>query len=174
MCTEDNNPDRGNVYPTMCAACTYQFTEEEKTMSEQENIKAANSLLEAWNSGDLRPALAYQAEDFKQEAPGSPAPMNREQNLAYNQNFLTAFPGTKFKVLLTVVQGDYVVTNWTISGKHTGPLHSPSGTAIPPTGKMVTVNGSTTAQLRNGKIAYAWTFFDMAGLLGQLGLIPPM
>jgi steroid delta-isomerase-like uncharacterized protein len=143
-------------------------------MSEQENLKAANAFFEAWNSGNLRMSLAYLADDFKGEAPGSPAPLNGEQNLAYNQNFMTAFPGTKFKVLLTVMQGDYVVTNWTITGKNTGPLHSPSGAVIPPTGKTVTTNGSTTSQLRNGKIVYSWTFFDMAGLLGQLGLIPTM
>ncbi len=143
-------------------------------MSEQENIKAANAFFEAWNSGNLRPSLAYMADDFKGEGPGSPAPMNAEQNLAYNQNFLSAFPGTKFKILLTVMQGDYVVTNWTITGKNTGPLQSPSGAVIPPTGKTVTTNGSTTALLRNGKIAYSWTFFDMASLLGQLGLMPPM
>lgn len=143
-------------------------------MSEQENLKAANAFFEAWNAGDLRTSLVYLADDFKGEAPGSPAPMTGEQNLAYNQNFMTAFPGTKFKILLTVMQGDYVVINWMITGKNNGPLQSPSGAVIPPTGKMVTTTGSTTSQLRNNKIVYSWTFFDMAGLLGQLGLMPPM
>ena len=144
-------------------------------MSEQENIKAANSFFEAWNSGNLRMAEPYEAEDFRQEvAPGAPGPMTMEQNRAYNQNFLNAFPGSKFKVLLTVAQGDYVVTNWTITGMHTGPLQSPSGAVIPPTGKSSTVTGSTTYRVRNGKIVRAWVYFDMAGLLGQLGLLPPM
>jgi steroid delta-isomerase-like uncharacterized protein len=146
----------------------------EKTMSEQDNIKAANAVFEAWNSGDLRKALAYQADDFKTQAPGSPALLDRDQSLAYNQNFLTAFPDSKFKILLTVVQGDYVVINWVNTGKNTGVLHSPSGAAIPPTGKTSTVMGSTTVQVRNGKAVHAWVYFDMASILGQLGLLPPM
>jgi len=143
-------------------------------MTEQDNIKVANAFFDAWNSGDLQKAMPYQAEDFLTDAPGSPTPLNKEQNLAYNQNFFTAFPGSKFKVVLTVSQGDYVVVNWTITGKNTGTLHSPSGAAIPPTGKTVTVTGSTTTQVHNGKASRSWTYWDMAGLLGQLGLIPPM
>ena len=144
-------------------------------MSEQENIKAARAFYDAWNAGDLSKADPYEAEGFMAEGPGAPAPMNREQNRMYLQNFLTAFPGSKFDVLLTIAQGDYVVTHWKVSGgAHAGPLRTPSGGVIPPTGKMATVVGSTTSQVKNGKITHTWTFWDMASLLGQLGLLPPM
>jgi predicted ester cyclase len=144
-------------------------------MSEQENIKAAHSFFEAWNANDLSKAAPYEADGFVVEAPGSPAPMNSAQNRAYNQNFLSAFPGSKFEVLLDVVQGDYVVTHWRVSGgKHSGTLYSPSGTPIPPTGKAATVVGSSTFLIKNGKIVHGWTFWDMASLLSQLGLLPPM
>ncbi len=144
-------------------------------MSEQENIKAARAFYDAWNAGDLSKADPYEAEGFMAEGPGAPAPMNREQNRMYLQNFLTAFPGSKFEVLLTIVQGDYVVMHWKVSGAaHTGPLRTPSGGVIPPTGKMATVVGSTTWQVKNGKNTHSWTFWDLASLLGQLGLLPPM
>ena len=143
-------------------------------MSEQENIKASMSFFEAWNSGDLNKADLYNADNFMGEAPGGAGPMNNEQNKMYNQNFLTAFPGSKFEVLLTVVQGEYIVNNWRATGKNTGPLHSPSGAVIPPTGKMVNLVGSTTYQVKNGKVVRSWAFFDMTSLLGQLGLLPPM
>jgi predicted ester cyclase len=101
--------------------------------------------------------------------------MNTEQNRMYGQNFLTAFPGSKFEVLLTIAQGDYVVTHWKASGgAHTGPLRTPSGSTIPPTGKSATIFGSTTSQVKNGKLTRSWTFWDMTSLLGQLGLLPPM
>jgi predicted ester cyclase len=143
-------------------------------MSEQENIKIASSFFDAWNAGDLNKSLQYQSADFSVEAPGSPVSLNAMQNLAYNQNFLTAFPGSKFQTLFTVSQGDYVVIHWKITGAHTGPLMSPSGKAIPPTGKSVTISGSTTSQIKDGKNVRAWTFWDMTSLLGQLGLLPPM
>lgn len=143
-------------------------------MSEQENIKAGQSFFDAWNKGDLSKTAPYEADSYLVDTTGAPGPLNAAQNRAFNQNFLTAFPGSKFEVVHTIVQGDYVVTNWKISGSNSGPLQTPSGGKIPPTGKKVTVVGSTTAQLKNGKVVHAWTFWDMASLLGQLGLLPPM
>jgi steroid delta-isomerase-like uncharacterized protein len=143
-------------------------------MSEQENIKAAAAFFEAWNAGDLSRDSAYSADDFMAEVPGAPGPLNREQATMYNQNFLTAFPGSKFEVLRTISQGDYVVMHWKISGKNTGALQTPSGGVVPPTGRTGTVVGSTTSQLRDGKVIHTWTFWDMASLLNQLGLLPPM
>ncbi len=143
-------------------------------MSEQDNVKIANAFFDAWNAGDLTKSRQYEGADFLVESPGSPTPMNGNQSMAYNQNFLTAFPGSKFVVLFTVSQGEYVVTHWKITGKNTGPLMSPSGKTITATGKTSTLVGSTTSQIKNGKVAKAWNFWDMSSLLGQLGLLPPM
>jgi len=143
-------------------------------MSEQENIKAALAFFEAWNAGDLGMNDAYSADDFMQEGPGAPGPMDQAQARMYNQNFLTAFHGSKFEVLRTISQGDYVVVHWKNTGTHTNPLQTPSGGTIPPTGKTATVVGSTTTQIRGGKVVHSWNFWDMASLLAQLGLLPPM
>ncbi len=142
-------------------------------MSEQENIQAAHAFFNAWNAGDLSKTSQYEASNFIAEAPGA-SPMNAEQNRMYNQTFLTAFPGSKFEMMQTISQGDYVVVNWKASGVHTGPLQTPSGSTIQPTGKSVVVVGSTTSQVKNGKITHSWNFWDMTSLLGQLGLMPPM
>lgn len=143
-------------------------------MSEQDNIKASQAFFEAWNAGDLNRGENYAADDFRAEGPGAPGPMNEEQNRAYSQNFLTAFPGSKFEILRTIAQGDYVVNNWKASGTHAGPLMPPSGAAIPPTGKPVTIFGSTTSEIKNGKITRSWNYWDMTAMLIQLGLMPPM
>jgi predicted ester cyclase len=119
-------------------------------MSEQENIKAAHAFFDAWNAGNLSKADPYEADGFMAEGPGAAGPINKEQNRMYLENFLTAFPGSKFEVWLTVAQGDYVVAHWKTRGTHTGPLHSPSGVATPPTGKSVVLTGSTTSEVRNG------------------------
>jgi len=143
-------------------------------MSEQENITAASAFFNAWNAGDLGKATQYEGPDFMVEPPGAPGPLNSEQNRQYNENFLRAFPGSKFEILLTVVQGDYVVINWKATGKNAGPLQSPSGATIPPSGRDAVLVGSSTFLIKNGKIAHGWHFWDMASLLGQMGLLPPM
>jgi predicted ester cyclase len=145
-------------------------------MSDKEilNIKAAQSFYEAWNRGDLSRYEQYLADNFTSEGPGSKSPMNAKENRAYTQNFLNAFPGSKFQVLHTIVQDDYVVTNWRVEGIHNGPLQTPTGKTIPPTGKKVILTGTDTAQVLNGKVVHDATCFDLSSLLGQLDLLPPM
>ena len=143
-------------------------------MSDQENIKAAQAWVDAWNQGDLTKYAPYEDDNFLGEGTGTSGPLNGIQNRAYLQNFLTAFPGSKVEVQRTIVQGDYVVTNWKVSGTNAGPLQTPSGRSIPPTGKMITIVGSTTDQLKDGKVVHNWNYFDMASLLSQMGLLPPM
>ena len=143
-------------------------------MSEQENIKAASAFFDAWNAGDLSRAEAYEADGYMTEGPGAAGPMNKEQNRMYLQNFLAAFPGSKFEVLRTISQGDYVVQDWKVSGTNAGTLHSPSGAAIPATGKRVVLTGSTTSEVKNGKVVRSWNFWDLSSMLGQMGLLPPM
>ena len=144
-------------------------------MSEQENTKVAMAFFDHFNANDLDAISQLQTDDFKSIAAGGGGPMNKEQDRMYLQNFLTAFPDLHFEVTLAVAQGDHVVINWVANGTHNGPLGTPSGGAIEPTGKKATVPGSSTYQITDGKmIARSATYFDMAALLGQLGLLPPM
>lgn len=141
---------------------------------QQENIQVAHAFFEAWNAGDLSKMDPVEADDLQAEAPGGPGPMNKTQNRMYSQGFLDAFPGSRFEVIRTIGQGDYVVTQWEATGTHSGPLGTPSGGTIPPTGKGVSVSGSTVSEVKNGKIKRSWTYWDMSGLLIQLGLMPAM
>ena len=143
-------------------------------MSDQANLKIAHSFFDAWNAGDLSRMDPYEADDSVSERPGAPGLLDRQQTRMYLQNFLTAFPGSQFEVWLTVADGDYVVDHWTASGTHAGPLYTPSGAAIPPTGKSIVVKGALTSEIKGGKIVRTWGFFDMAGLLAQLDLLPAM
>ena len=143
-------------------------------MSEQENVKIAHMFFDNFNAHNLDRSDALVTDDYQAEGPGAAGPMTKEQAKMQNQGFLTAFPDLHFDVKLALSEGDYVVLHWVGTGTHTGPLPTPSGGSIPPTGKKGTVSGSITYQFREGKVARAWNFWDMASLLGQLGLLPPM
>ena len=141
-------------------------------MSEQENLRVAEKLFEAINSHDLSRGSDYQSADYKFEGPGANGVLNSDQATAYTQGFLNAFPDLHFELKQKVAQGDYVVINWVASGTHTGPLLTPTGATIPPTGKKAVVPGSTTYQVKNGKAVSGQTYWDMVTLLAQLGLMP--
>ena len=143
-------------------------------VSEQDNIRIAEKLFEALNAHDLSRGSEYEAADYKFEGPGTNGAQNRDQARAYTRGFLNAFPDLHFELKQKAAQGDYVVINWVASGTHTGPLLTPTGATIPPTGKKGIVPGSTTYQIKNGKAVAGWTYWDMVTLLAQLGLMPGM
>ncbi len=93
------------------------------TVQENTNIQIAHAIHEAWNANDMGQLREVLSSDFQAEEPGM-SPLSGEQFIAYKQNFLTAFPGSKMEALLDIFQGDYVVTHWKVSGVHTGPLHT--------------------------------------------------
>ena len=143
-------------------------------MSEQDNIKIAQASFAAINAHDLDKWSSFQADDYMADNSAGPGTMNKEQTRMLQQGFQTAFPDLHFEVTRTIAQGDYVVLHWMTTGTHTGPMRTASGNTVPPTGKKGTVSGSSTVEIKNGKITRAWAFWDTSSLLTQLGLMPPM
>lgn len=141
-------------------------------MSEQENARSAEKFFEAINDHDLSRYSDMISPDFRSDQPGVPAPMTEEQNNAYTQSFIDAFPDLHFDFRQTIAQGDFVVINWVASGTHKGGLPTPTGAMLPPTGKHAIVPGSSTYQFKDGKIVRATNYWDMVTLLAQLGLMP--
>jgi predicted ester cyclase len=56
-------------------------------------------------------------------------------------------------------------------GTHTGPLTGPAGT-IPPTGRRIEFPLCDVWKVRDGRFAGNRCYYDLLGLLGQLGVIP--
>jgi predicted ester cyclase len=63
-----------------------------------------------------------------------------------------AFPDMKFRVNLLVHSGDLVVSNWTLSGTHTGARFF----GVAPTGKPVEINGTAILRMKDGKVVEHW------------------
>ncbi|TFG73814.1 MAG: hypothetical protein E4H23_12990 [Chrysiogenales bacterium] len=73
-----------------------------------------------------------------------------------------------------VVQGDKIVTVWTMTGTQTGPMVMPGGT-LPPTGRKVSITGLSIDYLKDGKMAKEVVIFNALDMLMPLGftLAPP-
>jgi steroid delta-isomerase-like uncharacterized protein len=143
-------------------------------MSEQDNIRTAEKLFDAINTHNVRTHDELYAPDYKLDGPGAAGSMNLEQSRMYLEGFLDAFPDLNFKLMKKIADGDMVAITWTATGTHTGPMRTPTGGMIPPTGKKGVVNGCTTYEFIGGKVASSATYWDMATLLMQLGLMPGM
>ena len=141
-------------------------------MPEHENTQLVEKLFAAINEHDLGSNNDLYTPDYQSESPGVGSGLNLEQATANTQGFLDAFPDLHFDIRHKVAQGDFVVVNWIATGTHTGPLPTPTGDSLPPTNKKATTPGSTTYQIKDGKVFRSWVHWDMAGLLMQLGLMP--
>ena len=63
-----------------------------------------------------------------------------------------AFPDMQFTVDLLIETGDLVVSNWTLTGTHSGGSYYD----VPPSGRRVTINGTAVLRFRDGKIVEHW------------------
>ena len=140
-------------------------------MSDQNNVRVAEKAVTDLNQHDVSVGVDLYADTYQFEAPGAQGSLNLEQSQAYVQGFFDAFPDLHFEVTNRIADGEYVVINWMGTGTHTAPMRSPSGNMIPATGKKCLVPGSTTYNIKNGKIQKSQWYWDMATLLAQLGLL---
>jgi hypothetical protein len=92
-----------------------------------------------------------------------------EQTWQFNQGYLAAFSDAHLDLTRTIAQGDYVVAHYLATGRHTGPLRSPTGSSIPATGRAFAVKGCSTYELQGGLICRQWDCADMLSLFGPLG-----
>ncbi len=143
-------------------------------MSEQDNVRITDEYLAALNAHDYERLRAYHADSFQSLLPGQPGPVGEAGHRAFLEGNWTAFPDLSFQVTQRIASGDWVVDTWIGTGTHTGPMMTPAGASIPPTGRRATTPGADVVQFKDGKIVYTAVYFDTMSLLAQLGLVPGM
>jgi steroid delta-isomerase-like uncharacterized protein len=79
----------------------------------------------------------------------------------------SAFPDMKVVIDHTIEQGDRVVARWTATMTHKGDF-----LGFAPSGKKVTITGTTIQRISHGKIVEGWDNWDQLGLLVQIGAVP--
>ena len=79
-----------------------------------------------------------------------------------------AFPEAALAIADLVAEGDRVVLRWTLTGEHRGAF-----LGVPPTGRRVAFAGINIYRIAGGSIAANDEVADIAGLIRQLGSIPP-
>lgn len=131
----------------------------------------AEASTNAFNAHDLETVAGFYLPDVVLVAPDAEL-KGREEVSEYFRAFLDAFPDGQVEVTARHDAGDSTIDEWIFHGTHTGPLPTPSGATVPPTGRRVSVRGVDLQTHRNGGVARHHTYFDQFQLLGQLGLMP--
>lgn len=124
---------------------------------------------EVFSSGNLELIPELIASEYVNHDPNVPegvwAGLEGAQGLV--STYRSAFPDLKFTITHQIAEGDLVMTRWSATGTHQGPL----GT-LPATHKSATITGTNLKRFMDGKAVEEWANFDMMGLLQQLGAVP--
>ena len=123
---------------------------------------------ELWNRGNLAvipELIAANHVHHDPAIPGASGPEGMKQHISTHR---AVFPDLRFTPEDFVVEGDKVVTRWTVRGTHQGEYMG-----VWPTNKTVMVTGMDIHKIVNGKIVEQWSNWDTLGLLQQLGVVPP-
>jgi steroid delta-isomerase-like uncharacterized protein len=141
-------------------------------MSGEVNKALSRRLVEeVWNQGKIEVVDETLADNFVHHDPTAPERRNRDDYKQWIAESRMAFPDLQITVDDELVDGEQIVTRWTVRGTHQGNLVQPTGT-IPPTGRQIKVTGITIARYANGKLVEDWQEGDTLGLMMQLGILP--
>jgi steroid delta-isomerase-like uncharacterized protein len=131
----------------------------------------AEAYFTALNAGDVRGAGARLSDDVEFMTPTG-ALRGREQATAVLEDYAAAFPDAQFEVTRALEAGSSVALEGFYRGTHAGPLRPRDRPEIPPTGRRVEVPFVTLFDVEGREITSHRAYWDGAGFMAQLGLMP--
>jgi steroid delta-isomerase-like uncharacterized protein len=143
-------------------------------MSSEELERLDDQGMAAWAGHDADAFADLFADDAVLNDVAAPDPITTKAGFRqYAQGWFTAFPDMNVKQTNRVVGEDAVAGEVEFTGTNTGPMMM-AGKEIPPTGKTVIGKGSYFVHVRDGKVVEFNSYPDVAGMMMQLGFMPPM
>lgn len=134
---------------------------------ELNRIEINKALARRWfdeviNRRNLDAIAETYAADYVHHGPGGVDMEGLDAARAVAASILAASSDRHAVVERQVAEGDWVVTQFTSSGRHTGVFRG-----IEPTGKILTAEGICISRIKGGKIAEDWEIVQVSGFQGQ-------
>ncbi len=124
----------------------------------------------AWNRHDAERLVSLCAQDYSGLDIAEAGPQQGRDAIRKSiERYLQAFPDLVLGDLEMIAQANQVAVKWTADGTHQG-----SWMNIPPTGRHVTVRGTSFFTLADGLIKQGLSVWDLAGFLREIGLLPEL
>ena len=122
-----------------------------------ENLRLLGAYSARMEEGDEAAVYEFFADDFMSHVTERVSPEMvgtdiRGHEVVFWKQARAAFPDMDFRVDLLVEAGDLVISNWTLSGTHSGEAFY----GVEPSGEHVVINGTAILRMRDGKIVEHW------------------
>jgi steroid delta-isomerase-like uncharacterized protein len=132
--------------------------------------QAALGLINAWNSHDVEAITSFYAPEYEGVDVGQAHPERGIEGRRLSaERYLRAYPDLYVELEQVVSEGDVVMTSWVARGTHLGTLMG-----IPPSGRKISVRGTSTFKFERGGFVRAVYVWDVAGMLREIGLLPEL
>ncbi len=137
---------------------------------ETANLGAFEGVFPHWNNHDIPKMLTFYNDDivWRNIAIGE-VYNGKEEVRGFLEHLFNGIPDLELDVTLRVPRGRYVAEEYHIRGHHRGPLFG-----IPPTGHYLDIPAMSMVELRDGKLKEDHFYFDAAGAMRQMGIMPEM
>ena len=141
--------------------------------TEARNKRLLQTLDDAWNERDWDTFERLHAADTVVYWPAKPPTLGIRAHRAEALEMFKTFPDNSldnhpYRVLFA--SGDWTCSIARLHGTMRDLLTLPDGRMIPPTGRSFEVDFCAVVHWKNGQIVEENLFFDVAGMLGQLGI----
>ena len=137
-------------------------------MAEQDLIKVARGLVDAFNRSDWEGCRAALAADALYDEVGTARRLQGVAQIIQGlQGWKGAMPDVKGTVTNAFATGNTAVLEVTWQGTHTGPLPGPTGT-LPATGKRQTTRSGWLLNFDGARIKESRHYFDMLSFMQHL------
>ncbi|WP_214415774.1 ester cyclase [Sphaerisporangium fuscum] len=127
-----------------------------------------DAFIAAMNEHDLGRLLDCYSPDAVYVSPAGVAE-GHEQIAWKFEHLFTAFPDLKITPWHKFEWLDPSVTEYTLTGTHTGPFLLPDGEVVEPTGRRIVVRGVCACSTEDGRIITDRDYYDQLELYCQLG-----
>jgi steroid delta-isomerase-like uncharacterized protein len=124
---------------------------------------------EIFNQGNLILLDEVFSADSIYHGPNLPQMRGREAIKEHLASLRRAFPDCHYTVDDLVAEGNMVVVRWSLTGTHRGEFWG-----ITPTGKKVSLSGTSTDRIADGMITEVAQQWDALGFMQQLGVVPAL
>jgi steroid delta-isomerase-like uncharacterized protein len=122
----------------------------------------------AWASHDVEKIASFFTDDcIYEDVASGVVSRGKEELKAFIKTTLAAFPDFKVEMKSFFVAGDWVGSEWIMTGTRTGP--SPN---LPATKNIFSIRGASITELQEGKINRNSDYWNMTSFLHQIGLMP--
>lgn len=142
----------------------------------EENLRLMKTLDDSWNTQDWDTFNKRHTDSVAVYWPGQPDPTRgRHDHKAEAVEFFKTFPDNHiendpYKVLFG--QDDWTCSIARFTGTMKGPMKGSEGRIIPATNRRFEIEFCTIAHWKDGEIVEEKLFYDLVGMLRQLGVMP--